>query len=55
MWRKIEIEAEWGGCFADWFFDGLFSDWMMQDRINEAISQAKQIISKMDTILSGIQ
>lgn len=43
----------WG--FADWFFDGLFSDWMMQDRINEARSQVKQAINKVDSILNRIQ
>lgn len=42
----------WG--FADWFFDGLFSDWAMQDRINEARSQVKRAISKVDDILRRI-
>ena len=40
----------WG--FADWFFDGLFSDWVMQDRINEARSQVQNAIRKVDSILS---
>lgn len=43
----------WG--FADWFFDGLFADWAMQDRINEARSQVQQAIRKVDSILSRIQ
>ena len=42
----------WG--FADWFFDGLLSDWMMQDRINEARSQVKQAINKVNSILNRI-
>ena len=43
----------WG--FADWFFDGLFADWAMQDRINEARSQIQQAIRKVDSILNRIQ
>ena len=43
----------WG--FADWFFDGLFADWAMQDRINEARSQVQQAIHKVDAILNKIQ
>lgn len=43
----------WG--FADWFFDGLFADWAMQDRINEARSQVQQAIRKVDSILNKIQ
>ena len=42
----------WG--FADWFFDGLFSDLVMQDRIDEAISQVKQAIRKVDSILNRL-
>ncbi len=42
----------WG--FADWFFDGLFSDWVMQDRINEARSQVQNAIRKVDSIISRL-
>lgn len=43
----------WG--FADWFFDGLLADWMMQDRINDARKQVKRAIQKVDRILANLQ
>lgn len=39
----------WG--FADWFFDGFLSDWMIQKRIREAQSQVQQAIDKVNSIL----
>jgi hypothetical protein len=43
----------WG--FADWFFDGLLSDWIMQDRINEARRQVQQAIRLVDKILEKLR
>lgn len=43
----------WG--FADWFFDGLLSDWMMQNRINEARRQVQQALNKVNEILNRLQ
>lgn len=43
----------WG--FADWFFDGLLSDWMMQDRINEARRQVQRAIFRVEEILKKLQ
>ena len=53
-YTNIDLSTEdfWG--FADWFFDGLFSDWVMQDRINEARSQVQNAIRKVDSILSRL-
>lgn len=42
----------WG--FADWFFDGFFSDWVVQDRINDARKQVQNAISRVDDILSRL-
>lgn len=42
----------WG--FADWFFDGFFSDWVVQDRINDARKQVQYAINKVDDILSRL-
>jgi len=42
----------WG--FSDWFFDGLISDWIMQDRINEARGQVKQAIQRVNEILARL-
>ena len=43
----------WG--FADWFFDGLLSDWVMQKRINEARGQLQHAILKVDSVLERIR
>ena len=43
----------WG--FADWLFDGLFSDWIMQNRINDARLQIQCAIKKVDDILYSLK
>ncbi|MDO4547857.1 MAG: hypothetical protein Q4D04_07165 [Clostridia bacterium] len=35
--------------FADYFFDGLIADWMMQSRIGKAQSQVDEAIWKVNT------
>jgi hypothetical protein len=49
----VNIGDFWG--FADWFFDGLFADWVMQNRINEARSQVERAIAKVDVVLERIR
>jgi len=43
----------WG--FADWLFDGLLADWIMQERIIEARSQVKGAIQKVEFILNRLK
>lgn len=40
--------------FADYFFDGLVADWMMQDRINNARSQVDEAIRRVQGILNQL-
>ena len=40
--------------FADYFFDGLVADWMMQDRINSAKNQVAEAIKRVSDILHRI-
>lgn len=42
----------WG--FADWFFDGFLSDWMVQGRINDARKQVQQAIYRIDSVLERL-
>ncbi|AOZ92376.1 hypothetical protein [Paenibacillus crassostreae] len=46
---NLSIEIDIGEFleFADYFFDGFISDWMVQGRINETLSQVED---KMDTV-----
>lgn len=41
--------------FADWFFDGFFVDWMVQDRINQASDQVSNAIYRVENILGQLQ
>ena len=40
--------------FADFFFDGFFVDWMVQDRINQASGQVEEAIRIVEGILRQI-
>lgn len=37
--------------FADSFFDGLFSDWVVMDRIDQARAQVKQVAGQIELVL----
>lgn len=37
--------------FADWFFDGFVVDFLVQDRINTALSQVEDAIRRVENIL----
>ncbi|NLO84288.1 MAG: hypothetical protein GX096_02510 [Clostridiales bacterium] len=41
--------------FADYFFDGIIADWMVQKKINEAKSQVMEAIGKVNQIRSQLQ
>lgn len=50
---SYELDIETGDflSFADWFFDGFFVDWMIQDRINKAREQVSEAIRQVEDIL----
>jgi len=37
--------------FADYFFDGLFADWAVMDKINQSKSQVQSTKSQIETVL----
>ena len=41
--------------FADYFFDGLIADWMMQKRISDAKRQVAEAISRVSQIRARLQ
>ena len=43
----------WG--FSDWFFDSFLSDWIVQDRINDARRQVEYAIKQVDSILTRLR
>ncbi|MDO4491003.1 MAG: hypothetical protein Q4B85_08060 [Lachnospiraceae bacterium] len=40
--------------FADWFFDGFFVDWMVQDKINQSLEQVEEAIMMVEEILQEL-
>ena len=41
--------------FADFFFDGVVADWLVQDRINETKRQVEDAIRHVETILGQLR
>ena len=41
--------------FADYFFDGLFADWMVLDQIHGAQSQIAETCGQIDDVLSRLR
>ena len=41
--------------FADYFFDGFFVDWMVQDRISTAKRQVEEAIRRIQNIVDQLQ
>ena len=40
--------------FADYFFDGLFADWSVMNRISEARGQVEKVKKQIQTVLSKL-
>ena len=41
-------------CFADFFFDGLIADWMMQTKINESLESVSIVENQVKNTLEGL-
>ncbi len=41
--------------FADYFFDGIIADWLVQSRINDAKSQVDNAISKVNYVMDQLR
>ena len=52
---NLHIETNDFLTFADFFFDGLVADWLVQDRINNARSQVNEAIRRTEQILRQLQ
>ena len=55
MISHLDIETDDFLSFADWFFDGFFVDWMVQDRINTARDQVEEAIQRLKEILRELE
>ena len=41
--------------FADFFFDGLIADWMVQSRINQARNQVEEAIRRVEYVMDRLK
>lgn len=51
----LDIETEDFLSFADWFFDNIIIDWMIQDRINKARDQVDEAIARVEDIVRQLE
>lgn len=51
----IKIEISGSLEFADYFFDGLITDWVVQGRIQNSLEQVRKVRQKMDSIVKDLQ
>ena len=52
---NLNLETDDFMSFADWFFDGFFVDWMVQDRINAASSSVNEAIQRVEDVLRRLE
>jgi hypothetical protein len=50
----IHIETDGFAKFADFFFDGLIADWVMQSKIQNSYESVKQVKTKVSSVLSKL-
>lgn len=53
---RVDVQARVDGFlgFADWFFDGLFVDWAVQNRIYQAQEQMDRTVSQIEDTLHSL-
>ncbi len=54
MTCHLDIKTDGFLSFADYFFDNLFVDWMVQDRIQEAARQVDTAICRVQEVLNQL-
>jgi hypothetical protein len=52
---SITIDIGGFAAFADYFFDGLIVDWIIQSRINDSLNNVNSVIKKVNDTLRGLQ
>lgn len=53
--ENIQVQIDGFLRFADYFWDGIFADWMVQGKIHDAQNQVDQVIGKVESILMKLQ
>ena len=55
MDEEINVQIDGFTKFADYFFDGVFSDWMVQSKINSSIDAVTDLETKVDRVLNQLK
>ncbi|SHL40217.1 hypothetical protein SAMN02745136_04806 [Anaerocolumna jejuensis DSM 15929] len=55
MDEEINVQIDGFTKFADYFFDGVFSDWMVQSKINSSIDAVADLETKVDRVLNQLK
>ena len=53
--EDIQVQIDGFLRFADYFWDGIFSDWMVQGKIHDSQNQVGQVMGKVDSIMMKLQ
>ena len=59
--RDVRVNCDWNIeigdflSFADYFFDGFFVDWMVQDKIHQANEKVSEAIYQVEQVLRQLQ
>lgn len=48
----LQVNIDGFLCFADYFFDGLFADWAVLDKINQSQAQVQNTKSQIESVLA---
>lgn len=52
---EIQVSVDGFLRFADYFFDGLFTDWMVLDKISQSRSSVQNVRSQIERVLSSLR
>jgi len=55
VYADVQVNMEGFVRFADYFFDGLFVDWMVRDRIHQSQQSVYQVESQIGTVLQRLR
>ncbi len=51
----IQVSVDGFMRFADYFFDGLFADWVVLDKINESLASVQRTKNQIEEVLSNLR
>ena len=53
--EDIQIQIDGFLRFADYFWDGIFADWMVQGKIHDSQSQVGEVLAKVNSVIMKLQ